>query len=152
MSHSCLPFERIEYIAPEKIENILIQSPLIGQVFVYGDSLQNSLVAIVVPDEEPVRAWAKGNDNRLSDMPFDALCKSDTLKATILAEIKKLSKEGNLNSLEVVKAIHLEPELFSVENGLLTPTFKMKRQQLKQKYEREIEQMYASLPPPASKL
>ncbi|CAB9515144.1 chain acyl-CoA synthetase 7, peroxisomal [Seminavis robusta] len=143
-----------EYIAPEKIENILIMSPLIGQCFVYGDSLQNSLVAIVVPDEEPVRTWANNqqNDNRLAQLPFEELCKSETLKAAMVAEIKSLSKKGNLNSLEVVKAIHLEAELFSVENGLLTPTFKMKRKQMKDKYEREIEQMYASLPPPKSKL
>ena len=118
----------------------------------YGDSLQSSLVAIVVPDEEPVRAWAKSHDERLSQAPFAEICKSDVLKSTILADIKTLSKSGNLNSLETVQAIHLEPELFSVENGLLTPTFKMKRKQMKDKFEREIETLYATLPPPRSKL
>jgi len=143
----------IEYIAPEKIENILIRSPLIGQCFVYGDSLQSSLVAIMVPDEEPVRAWAKNQgDEQLSQAPFAEICKSDGLRGAILSDIEKLSKSGNLNSLETVKAIHLEPELFSVENGLLTPTFKMKRKQMKDKYEREIERLYATLPPPLSKL
>lgn len=47
-----------EYVAPEKIENVLCRSILIGQVFVYGDSLQSYLVAVVVPDEEPTRNWA----------------------------------------------------------------------------------------------
>lgn len=142
-----------EYIAPEKIENILMRSPLIAQCFVYGDSLQNSLVAIVVPDEEPALAWAKNqNDSRLAQASFAEACKSDVLKSTLLSDIKTRSKAGNLNSLEVVKAIHVESELFSVENGLLTPTFKMKRKQLKDKYEREIEMLYASLPPPKSKL
>jgi long-chain acyl-CoA synthetase len=143
-----------EYIAPEKIENILIRSPRIGQCFVYGDSLQSSLVAIVIPDEESVRTWAKDkqDDQRLAQLSVAELCKSETLHASILDEIKTLSKNGNLNSLETVKAIHLEPETFTVDNGLLTPTFKMKRKQLKDKYEREIERLYASLPPPASKL
>ena len=142
-----------EYIAPEKIENILIRSPLIGQCFVYGDSLQNSLVAIVVPDEEPVRAWANNiGDSSLSQSSFAEICKSDSLKAAIMSEIQKLSKAGNLNRLETVRAIHLESELFSVENGLLTPTFKMKRKQIKDKYERQIESLYTTLPPPKSKL
>ena len=46
-----------EYVAPEKIENILLQSVLVAQVFVHGDSFQTSLVAVVVPDEETVRQW-----------------------------------------------------------------------------------------------
>jgi long-chain acyl-CoA synthetase len=121
---------------------------------VYGDSLQSSLVAIVVPDEASVRSWAKDkqNDDRLAQLSVAELCKSETLNASILDEIKTLSKNGNLNSLETVKAIHLEPEAFTVDNCLLTPTFKMKRKDLKEKYEREIERLYASLPPPASKL
>lgn len=119
----------------------------------YGDSLQNSLVAIIVPDEEPVRAWAKSQgDDRLAQASFGEICKSEALKGSLSAEIKALSKSGNLNSLETVKAIHLEPEAFTVENGLLTPTFKLKRKQAKDKFEREIERLYASLPPPKSKL
>ena len=142
-----------EYIAPEKIENILQSSPLIGQSFAYGDSLQNCLVAIIVPDEEPVRHWLKENNHdRLAQASFSEICKSDNLKQAILADIKKVSKAGSLNSLEMVKAIHLDSEPFSVENGLLTPTFKMKRKQMKDKYEKEIEAMYASLPAPKSKL
>ena len=142
-----------EYIAPEKIENTLLRSTLIAQCFVYGDSLQNSLVAIVVPNEEMALAWAKNqDDSRLAQASFADVCKSEKLNSYLLKEIRQLSKEGNLNSLEVVKAIHIESEQFSVENGLLTPTFKMKRKQMKDKYEREIEQLYASLPPPKSKL
>ena len=132
---------------------MLIQSSLIGQCFVYGDSLQSALVAIVVPDEEAVRSWARNHgDEGLAQAPFGEICKSDVLKSTILSEINALSKAGNLNSLETVKAIHLDPEHFSVENGLLTPTFKMKRKQIKDNYEREIESLYATLPPPKSKL
>ena len=142
-----------EYIAPEKIENILLRSPLIAQCFVYGDSLQNSLVAIVVPDEAPALAWAKDqNDSRLAQASFAEVCKSEQLKSAILSDIRSQSKAGNLNSLETVKAIHVDSEQFAVENGLLTPTFKMKRKQMKEKYEREIEKLYASLPPPKSKL
>lgn len=46
-----------EYIAPEKLENVYIQSPYIQQIFVHGDSLESFLVAIVVPDFDEVRKW-----------------------------------------------------------------------------------------------
>lgn len=51
-----------------------------------------------------------------------------------MEDIKRLSKEHGLHGFETVKAIHLEPEPFSAENGLVTPTFKLKRQQLREKY------------------
>jgi len=48
-----------EYIAPEKIENVYVQSDALAQVFVHGDSLQAFLVAIVVPDSDFLPGWAK---------------------------------------------------------------------------------------------
>ena len=47
-----------EYIAPEKVENKITQSHLIAQAFVYGDSLQHFLVAVVVPDRPVLEKWA----------------------------------------------------------------------------------------------
>ncbi|MGH7954472.1 MAG: AMP-binding enzyme [Gloeomargaritales cyanobacterium] len=53
-----------EYVAAEKIENILMASPLISQCFVHGDSHQSYLVAIVVPDEDVVmKEWSGGETN-----------------------------------------------------------------------------------------
>ena len=48
-----------EYLAPEKIENVYIRCNLVAQVMVLGNSLKSSAVAIVVPEEEPVMAWAQ---------------------------------------------------------------------------------------------
>lgn len=150
-----------EYVAAEKIENVLLQSPLIAQVFVYGDSYQSCLVAIVVPDEEVVQgSWAKQKEEEngmsegiLSKSSFESLCKSNKdLKMDIMKDIKTLSKSNGLHGFETVKAIHLDSEPFSVENALLTPTFKMKRQQLRDKYEKIIDDLYKSVPPPKSKL
>jgi long-chain acyl-CoA synthetase len=56
-----------------------------------------------------------------------------------------VGKEAGLKGFEQVKAVHLHPELFSVENGLFTPTFKLKRPQARQAFQGDIDRMYASL-------
>lgn len=143
-----------EYVAPEKIENILGRSALIAQCFVYGDSHQSQLVAIVVPDEEPARHWvALGLDENLSvSSSFTEVCRSSKLKDAIMKDIIKLSKENGLHGFETVKAVYLEASPFSVENDLMTPTFKLKRQKVRDRYGKEIEGLYAGLSKPLSKL
>ena len=141
-----------EYVAPEKIENVLVGSMLIGQCFVYGDSFQSALVAVVVPDEEPSKAWAAKQDDLVSKLPFSELCQSIQLKEAIFADIHRLSKAQGLHGFETPRAICLESNLFTTENDLVTPTFKLKRNKLKDYYERQINEMYASLPAPISKL
>jgi len=144
---------KTEYVAAEKIENILNQSLFIGQNFVYGDSFQSALVAIIVPDEDVVRKWASDTgDSSLSGLDFKALCKHKSLKSTIMKEIKDLSKKNGLHGFETPRAIYLESEPFTAENGLTTPTFKLKRQQLRDHYQQQIDAMYAAMPPPPSKL
>jgi len=142
-----------EYVAPEKIENVIIQSLLVAQAFVYGDSLQSALVAVLVPDEDTVRHMLdKSGDAGLAKSSFADICKSDKLKTMIMEEIKKVAKTNGLHGFEVPKDIYLDSEPFSVDNGLLTPTFKLKRQQARDKYEKQIESMYAGLPKPNSNL
>ena len=138
-------------MAPEKIENVLTRSPLIAQCFVYGDSLQSALVALVVPDEEPTLAWA-AKDEKLAGASFPQICQSDSLQKAILQDIQRLSQESGLHGFETVRAIHVITSPFSVENDLMTPTFKLKRQKIRDEYERVIDDLYASLPPPRSKL
>ena len=142
-----------EYVAPEKIENVIIQSLLIGQAFVHGDSLQSALVAVIILDEEPIRSLLEASKNpSLAKASLAEICKSDSLKAVIMSEIKKIGKANGLYGFEIPKAIYLSEKPFTVEDGLLTPTFKLKRQQARDKFEKEIEQMYAEMPQPKSKL
>jgi len=142
-----------EYVAPEKIENVIIQSLLIGQAFVHGDSLQSALVAVVILDEEPVRSLLEASENpSLAKASLSDICKNDKLKAIIMAEIKKIGIANALLGFEIPKSIHLSEKPFTVENGLLTPTFKLKRQQARVNFEKEIERMYAEMPKPKSKL
>lgn len=143
-----------EYVAPEKIENIVIQSLLIAQAFVYGDSLQSALVAIIVPDEEPLRSLLGSHESlsNLAKASFSEICQSPQVNTLIMKEIQQVAKKGGLYGFEIPKAIHLDTEPFSVDNELLTPTFKLKRQQARDKYEKQIEAMYAAMPKPQSKI
>jgi long-chain acyl-CoA synthetase len=141
-----------EYVAPEKIENVLVQSPYVGQAFVHGDSFQNYVVAVIVPDEEPVRHMLASKHPALAKASFSDVCQSAELKGIIHEDIRRVAKENGLHGFEIPKAIHLDHQPFSVDNDILTPTFKLKRQQAKERYEKQLEALYASLPPPNSKL
>lgn len=129
-----------EYIAPEKIENIYVRCELIAQVFVHGDGLQAFLVGIVVPDPEVVPEWANKWNLKGS---YEELCKSQALKDAILANMLKVGKEAGLKTFEQVKDIHLYPEMLTVESGLLTPTFKTKRLEMRKFFHKQIAELYA---------
>lgn len=132
-----------EYIAPEKIENVYARSPMVAQSFVYGDSLKAKLVGVIVPDPEVVEPWAKANGVAGSDITDWA--RSDALKDAIFKDMKRVATEGGLKGFEQVHAIMLEAEPFAVENGCLTPTFKLKRPQLREKYGAAIDDMYRAI-------
>ncbi|XP_028573831.2 long-chain-fatty-acid--CoA ligase 6 isoform X3 [Podarcis muralis] len=131
-----------EYIAPEKIENIYIRSEPVAQIYVHGDSLQAFLVGIVVPDAEILPAWAK---KRGFDGTFAELCKNAELKKAIMEDMVQLGKESGLHSFEQVKAVYIYPEMFSVQNGLLTPTLKARRPELREFFKKQIEELYSSI-------
>ncbi|KAK7111908.1 long-chain-fatty-acid--CoA ligase 5-like isoform X3 [Littorina saxatilis] len=132
-----------EYIAPEKVENTNIQSPLVAQMYVHGDSLQSCLVGVVVPDPDVLPNYC--SEKLKIDGSFEELCQNPEVNNHLLANLTELGKKSGLSSLEIVKAIHVYPELFSVENGLLTPTFKSKRQEMAKFFRPQIEEMYSKL-------
>uniref|UniRef100_A0A2K5S894 Long-chain-fatty-acid--CoA ligase n=1 Tax=Cebus imitator TaxID=2715852 RepID=A0A2K5S894_CEBIM len=129
-----------EYVAPEKIENIYIRSQPVAQIYVHGDSLKAFLVGIVVPDPEVMPSWAQ---KRGIDGTYADLCTSKDLKKAILEDMVRLGKESGLHSFEQVKAIHIHSDMFSVQNGLLTPTLKAKRPELREYFKKQIEELYS---------
>jgi len=138
-----------EYVAPEKIENIYARNKFVAQSFVYGDSLQAFLVAVVVPDEEVLVPWAKERglmSSSSSGKPtttFAALCALPQVKQHLLKSMIHTGQEGGLKGFEQIRAVFVASEPFSVENGLITPTFKLKRPQALERYGKEIKAMYA---------
>ena len=139
-----------EYIAPERIENVLIKSRYIAQAFVYGDSLENCLVAVVVPDEEAVKGWAAehvpGYSSKDANADVQLLYTNPAVTALFAKEIEAFGKTGSkdLSGFELPRAIYLEPSLFSVENGILTATFKTRRNEATRIYSDELKRLYSA--------
>jgi len=103
-------------ISPAKIENQLSNSPAIDQCMVYGDG-KNYLVALIVPSKEFSNQKEEINE--------------------IVNEIN-----NNLTLVEKIKKFNLINENFSIENGLLTPTMKVKRKKVTEKYKNILESFY----------
>merc|ERR1712144_26191 len=131
-----------EYVAVEVLESAYKKNLSIEQIWVYGNSFENCLVAIVVPGEEKLLAWAK-EKGIAGD--YAAVCKTPEANAMLLDELKKTGKAAKLKGFEIVKAIHLDSVQFSVETDLLTPTFKLKRPQLLKHYQSKVDALYAGL-------
>ena len=103
-------------ISPAKIENIITNAIEIDQCMVYGDK-KNYLVALIVINKEYSKEKEKINN--------------------IIENINK-----KLTQVEKIKKIKLINENFSIENGLLTPTMKVKRKKVIEKYKKELENLY----------
>uniref|UniRef100_A0A8C4H4N8 Long-chain-fatty-acid--CoA ligase n=1 Tax=Dicentrarchus labrax TaxID=13489 RepID=A0A8C4H4N8_DICLA len=107
-----------------------------------GKWLPSCLVAIVVPDPEVLPGFAK---NLGCQGSLEELCKNTEIRKAILSDMTKLGKEAGLKSFEQVKDVYLHPEQFTIENGLLTPTLKAKRAELKTLFQPQIDKLYSSM-------
>nr|CBX25302.1 hypothetical_protein [Oryza brachyantha] len=132
-----------EYIAPEKIENVYAKCKFIAQCFIYGDSFNSSLVAVVAVEPEVLKAWAASEGIQFEDLR--QLCADPRARSAVLADMDSIGKEAQLRGFEFAKNVTLVAEPFTLENGLLTPTFKVKRPQAKAYFAKEIADMYAQL-------
>jgi long-chain acyl-CoA synthetase len=136
-----------EYIAPEKIENICQKSTLVAQMLVHGYSTESYIVAIVIPDREAAIEWAKDNMPGFTPDDKDAvhtMLTSSELKKAIQTDVEAVATKFGLFRFERVAKIHLDAEPWTAANNLVTPTFKLKRPQLVQKYTAEIDAMYST--------
>ncbi|KAG8661911.1 long chain acyl-CoA synthetase 4 isoform X2 [Manihot esculenta] len=130
-----------EYVAVENLENIYVLASAVDSIWVYGNSFESFLVAVINPNNNALENWAKehgvGGD-------FNSLCENPKAKEYILGELSKTGKEKKLKGFEFVKSVHLDPEPFDIERDLLTPTYKKKRPQLLKYYQDVIDKMYKS--------
>jgi long-chain acyl-CoA synthetase len=132
-----------EYVSPERVEGALLASPLVDQLWVTGDSLRAAPVAIGVPAEPALRSLASRTPGApAAKASLADLCASPAVVAAALAELTAGGKAAGLRAFELPRALLLDPAPWTVETGLATPTFKLKRPQLRQKYGGAIQDLY----------
>ena len=100
-----------------QIEGILTQVPLVSQLFLYGESTESRLVAVVVPDMDAVAMWKKKNPT--SSSSSSALTDMDDLVPIILEQMKEEGKKQGLRGYELVYAGTLIFTVFMSASGLL---------------------------------
>lgn len=122
-------------IAPAPIESLLAGSKFIEQIMLIGDKREfNS--ALIVPDYEALRSSL----NDLQTLPNEELAVNQFVRDELTKEIDLLQKE--LASYERVRRFALLPEQFSIENGMMTPTLKIKRKEVENRYGELIDSLY----------
>lgn len=129
-----------KYIVPQALENNLKESRLIEQAMVIGEN-QKFPSALVVPNFDVLRefsikqGWVSESDNN------EALVANQNVKELMHTEISNINK--NLGNWEQIKEFRLLPELFSIDGGELTPTLKLKRKVIYDKYQAKVEEIYS---------
>jgi long-chain acyl-CoA synthetase len=122
-------------IAPGPIESLLGQSKYIEQIMLIGDKREFN-AALIVPDYAKLR-----EQESLQALSDEELAKENLVKEMITKEIDPLQKE--LATFERVRRFAILPEPFTVENGMMTPTLKVKRKEVEIRYRSLIETLYA---------
>ncbi|KAJ1400853.1 AMP-dependent synthetase/ligase [Sesbania bispinosa] len=131
-----------EYIALEHMENVYTMTPIVDDIWVYGNSFKSMLIAVVVPNEEITNKWAYSNGHIAS---FSKLCYLDQLKKYVLSELKSTAERNKLRGFEHIKGVILDPHPFDMERDLVTATLKKRRNNLLKYYQVEIDELYQSL-------
>jgi long-chain acyl-CoA synthetase len=124
-------------IAPARIENSLTNSPVIEQAMVVGDK-RKFCTAVIVAFEEYLVKWAE--ENKISYEDYEDLVSKPEVKELVQQEVDKMTK--HLASYETIKKFVLARAPFTIETGELTPSLKVKRRVILEKYAGEIEKMY----------
>ena len=128
-----------EYIAPEKLEGVYKNCSSVSEIFVWGDTLQSFVVAIIVPEMTTLKKWA--NNKSITYVSEDELLNNKEIKLMVLDELKVSGKSKQFSNLELIRNVFLEKSPFATKD-LLTTTFKMKRSEAKKYYNSHIEELY----------
>ncbi|MFG1793741.1 carboxylic acid reductase [Nocardia sp. NPDC049149] len=115
-----------EFVTVAHLEAVFASSPLVRQIYLYGNSARSYLLAVIVPTEDALRG---GN--------------LVALKTALSESIQQIAKDAELHPYEIPRDFVIETEPFTVENGLLSGIAKLLRPKLKERYGDRLELMYA---------
>lgn len=117
-----------EFVTISKLEALFVNSPLLHQIYVYGNSAQSYLLAVVVPTAEAIDQYD-----------------TDRLTRLIGESLRDIAKVSGLQSYEIPRDFIVETTPFTVEAGLLTGIGKLARPRLKERYGHHLERLYEEL-------
>ncbi len=128
-----------KYVVPQPIEKKLLESNYIEQAMVIGDG-QKFASAFIVPNYAHLQDWSKSEAPELKGMPKDQFL----TEAKVIRKINKEVQNANqhFGNWEQIKKPIILPDEFTIENGELTPTLKMKRKVILEKYKKEFDHLY----------
>lgn len=126
-----------KYVAPQQIEKLIIRSEFVEQAVVLGDK-RKYVSALVVPDFERLSSWA--SQLRIPVEDRRQLIGTPQVVELIKSEVNRLTRD--LADYEKVRRIALLPDEFTIDGGELTPTLKVRRRVVEQKYKQTIDGMY----------
>ena len=127
-----------KYIAPQLIENKMKQSLFIEQIMVIGEG-QKMPAALIQPAFEYIASWIEDQKINIDSSP-KAICSCQEIKDAIQKDIDEYNP--TFGKWEQVKKFELTPELWSIELGHLTPTMKVKRKAVKERYKALFDKIY----------
>nr|WP_040465041.1 long-chain fatty acid--CoA ligase [Erythrobacter sp. NAP1] len=125
-------------VAPQKIEGMLTLQPEIAQAMVSGDK-RPYVVGLIVPDAEWALEWARANDEKFD---LKALQELPAFKNAVRAAVDRTNKD--LSVIEKVRQFAFADEAFSIENEEMTPSMKIRRHKIRDRYEDKINGLYRS--------
>lgn len=126
-----------KYVAPQRLEGLLKNSPYIGHVHIHGDQ-KKYIVALITLDRAAVEQFAKSKNIAFQDWP--SLIENKLVQELIRSAVADAN--DHLASFESIKKYKILPNEFSVEGGELTPSLKVKRKVIDQRFEALIEELY----------
>ncbi|WP_017325092.1 long-chain fatty acid--CoA ligase [Synechococcus sp. PCC 7336] len=126
-----------ENIEPVPLEDACSRSPYIDQIVVVGQD-QKRLGALIYPNEEAIAAWGQSRG-----LPAENLLQQAAVRELIASELKqRIRQRPGYRSDDTIADFCLVPEAFSIENGLMTQTLKIKRKQVTERYAEAIASLY----------
>jgi long-chain acyl-CoA synthetase len=129
-----------KYIAPQVIENLFKESSFIENIIVLGENRKHP-AALIVPNMEFLKAWCEVK--QIEFTTIGEAIKHPRIINRFIEEISSINQK--LSHTEQIKKFRLIPELWSPESGELSPTLKLRRKFILEKYKKEIEKLYSSI-------
>lgn len=148
---SMLKLSQGEYVATEAVEAVYSECNWVSQIFIYGNSYENTLVAIAAPNGDTVLPFAASLGVDVKENGLVKASADPRVVEEVRKELNAYGKRMGLKGFEMIRSLYLDGDtdamgqIFTVKNGLMTPTFKLKRKDCYEKYKDTIKTLYDTI-------